>query len=174
MSAYRRFKVADLREMCIERNINVDVHQKKRDLIAMLEQYDETVDCDHEYDYDVENNNDINNDLINADDDDDNEVMISDRLIERNDSARQQPAASAAARGTARVMRRWESSDNPHSDPTITALKLQLELVTVQADAREREWQIERERAQLYGNDHGNPSRRGVADMRDIKALRVL
>ena len=29
----------------------------------MLEQYDETVDCDNEYDYDVENNDDMNNEL---------------------------------------------------------------------------------------------------------------
>ena len=172
MSAYRRFKIADLREMCTERNINVDVHQKKRDIIAMLEHYDETMDCDNECDYDVENNDDMNNELMNANDDDDNEVMISDRLIERNDSARRQPAASAATSDSARVTRGAGARDNPDSDPTVTALKLQLELVTAQAEAREREWQIERERAQLYGNDHGNPSsRHGVTDTRDIKSL---
>jgi len=69
MSAYRRIKTADLREMCTERNINVDVHQKKRNIIALLEHYDETMDCDNEYDYDVEIN-DMNNELMNANNDD--------------------------------------------------------------------------------------------------------
>jgi len=75
--------------------------------------------------------------------------MTRDRLIERNDLAWRQPAASAAATDSARVMWGGESRDNPDSDPMVIALKLQLELVTAQADAREHEWQIERERAQL-------------------------
>jgi len=143
-------------EMCLEHNINVDAHQKKRNIIAMLEQYDETVDnCDNEYDcdYGSENNDDMNDEFTNANDNDDNEVMISDWLIERNDLARRQPAASAAATDIARVMRGGVSGTHPYLNPTATALKLQLELVKAQADARERKWPIERERAKLYSTD---------------------
>ena len=69
MYADRRLKIANLRGMCL-----VDARQKKRDLIEMQQQYDDTVDnCvnEHDYDYDGEgqDNDNMNNSLTNANDD---------------------------------------------------------------------------------------------------------
>ena len=82
MSAYKRYKVGELRQMCMDRNISTRHCRNKRDLIYVLEQDVENV-------YDDCNDDDDDVDMPASDDliDDDNEVVIGDHLMSVDDDA---------------------------------------------------------------------------------------
>jgi len=162
MSAYSRQNVAELRQLCVERGININVYCTKKRMIEALKDVDLMLNDRNMIDNESDNDDvESVHDMITNNDDDD-EIGFRDRSAvrpTRDDDIDQEGVAIGGHVG--------EESE------TVTALRLKLQLVNAERAAREREWEIERQRIELLGSEAAGTSnpRSGSVEMREIRGL---
>ena len=150
MPAYSKFRVAELKQLCVERGINCQGLNKPA-IVDALKQHDRC--ADHE---EIET---VNNDDCNDDDTD------SESVLDFNDghefSDRSDAASEAEVAGSMRDM--GEESDS------VTALKLQLILKDKELAIMQKQLEIEKQRLLVQAQTHSNAT--AHTDIRDIKPL---
>ena len=143
MSLYKRFTKAQLRQLCEQRGIDANDCKTKAQLIEAIEQ------------------NDLRNDVVIDDNDDGIEYPS---VGEQNDVEHVSDDEEASGAGLSRA---GESKADE-----IVALRLRLELAREERKAREREWEIEKERFELRNTVRGRDQQaRGMPDLKEIKAI---
>lgn len=140
MPSYNRYTVARLRELCDERSINCENLTNKRALIDALQQFDMTNDVIME-----ERETHVSNN-------DDNEIQLGEHLT----NGAVQPVDGMLA-----------GDDERES---VETLKLKLALVKAEKDKIEREWEIERQRMEMHGEQRAT-NNVTFAQHRDVKGL---